>query len=211
MLQISKNELVTRSAKLQMEIRQKELRYYEENCAVMGVQSAMLAGWLFDQVKEPVPMSTPVGVEKLYVSLTATALGCSLCIVTWSVMLCIRAPGLALRGTGGSKSIDLAVLTLKEEQDLLYYGFLGSLILYFLSAVVMVFVYKSNILCNLGTAFVLGLFLTIFMYHWYTVESNLKPSFNFTDGNMAGIASAGYGYVEDLDQVACRDDDHGDL
>lgn len=62
-------------------------------------------------------MSTPVGVEKLYVSLTATALGCSLCIVTWSVMLCIRAPGLALRGTGGSKSIDLAVLTLAGEDS----------------------------------------------------------------------------------------------
>ena len=83
---------------------------------------------------------------------------------------------MAMRGLIGTQQstpqwIDLAVLTLKEEQDLLYYGFLGSLILYFCSAVVMVFVYKSHVLANLGTAFVLGLFLTIFMYHWYTVES----------------------------------------
>jgi hypothetical protein len=211
MLQISKNELVTRSAKMQMEIRQKELHYYEENCAVMGVQSAMLAGWLFDQVKEPVPSITPHPIEKLYVSLTATALGCSLCIVTWSVMLCIRGPGLALRGTGGSKSIDLAVKTLKEEQDLLYYGFLACLILYFCSTVIMVFVYKSDMLANLCTAAVLGLFLTTFMYHWYSVESTLKPAADFTDGNMEGLATAGYGYVEDLDQVACRDDDAGGL
>lgn len=199
MLQLFKNSVVTEAAQQQADVRQKELDFYTTNYWIWGGTCTVMAGWVFTQLTNPVPEGTNFYLEAAYLVSTATCLGLNLCIITWTTLLCVWGPGLALRGPHGMKSFHTAVDFLRDEQWQLYITFIVSVVAYFLSSCCIVWVYPSRTVVNSSCMGVMFCFLVIIMVLQLRLELRIGSGLwsHEVEGKITGFSP--FEEVADLD------------
>merc|ERR1740121_2732239 len=141
MLQLLKNEAITKVARQHMDVRKLELDWYVTNYDTMATQAAMFAGFAFEQITEPVPEGTDLWMEITYVALTCLTLGFELCVCMQCAFCCIFGKGLALRGPHGARSVHIAVDNLQKEQKIVFGQFVLGILSYLLSHVIEMWIY----------------------------------------------------------------------
>jgi len=201
MLQLTKNELVTSVAKSQVEIRQMEVDWYCENYSMMTGQAAMLAGFAFTQLSTPVPSDhpPPFMVEFWYLFLTCTSIGLELSAIVLSAFLSVWGPSLALRGKNGLHDLHKAVDCLRDYQNLVFFYFLAGWILFFLSAILQVWVYfKAKV--ALVVSFPLCCFVVLIVFYIAILTQKLRLD---DDDVVVGKIDAfsPYEHIGDLDHA----------
>lgn len=163
MLQIFKNDILANAACTHADLRVLELEFYSKNLCIWGGTATVMAGFVFEQITNPVPKGTDFNLELAYIICQAICLGLSLCVITWTVLCCMWGPGLVLHGPNGIQSFHIVIDFLRSEQSLIYFAFTISIFAWFGSACTLVWVYPSSPLVNtfcMGTlAFFLGLIL----------------------------------------------------
>eukprot|EP00933_Yihiella_yeosuensis_P060353 TRINITY_DN6288_c3_g1_i1.p1 TRINITY_DN6288_c3_g1~~TRINITY_DN6288_c3_g1_i1.p1 ORF type:complete len:229 (-),score=35.74 TRINITY_DN6288_c3_g1_i1:151-837(-) len=159
MLQVYKNQVVAGAQCSQADVRQKELDFYTNNYWIWGGTAVIMAGFAFGELTEEIPEGTNDILAMSYLGFTAICLSLDLCIITWTVLICIWGPGMALRGPDGMKSFHDAVDFLKNEQSQIYTAFVVSVIAYFGSSCCLLWVYPSTDLVNTAGTCVLLLCL----------------------------------------------------
>jgi len=205
MLQLFKNNVVTGATMDQAELRQKELDFYCNNFWIWGNTSTMMAGFVFAQLTNPVPLGTDLWLETWYLIFTSVCLGLNLCVITWTVLCCMWAPGLALRGPHGMKSFHAAIDFLRGENLGIYFTFITSVVFYFLSSCCILWVYPSKYEANVACSVVLGLFLIIIIILQIQLELRIGGSIVSHDGEDGRIAAfAKFEGVADLDHHLTR-------
>lgn len=199
MLQLFKNEAITKVARKQMEIRQMELDWYTMNYDTMAVQATMFAGFAFEQITEPVPTGTHVLMEVLYVSLTAIALGFELCVCMSCTFCCIFGKGLALRGPNGARSMHVAVDNLQNEQKLVFTQFVTGILAYLSSHIIQMWIYfRPRIALTVSIPLVIFV-MAIVWYVWFIVNALLLDDSRALNGQIG--AWAPYERIQDLDEA----------
>eukprot|EP00428_Durinskia_dybowskii_P024775 CAMPEP_0170241442 /NCGR_PEP_ID=MMETSP0116_2-20130129/20487_1 /TAXON_ID=400756 /ORGANISM="Durinskia baltica, Strain CSIRO CS-38" /LENGTH=212 /DNA_ID=CAMNT_0010492277 /DNA_START=44 /DNA_END=679 /DNA_ORIENTATION=- len=202
MLQLYKNEAITKVARQQIEIRQMELDWYTTNYDTMAMQSAMFAGFAFDQITEPVPEGTDLWMEVFYVTFTAIALGFELCVAMACTFCCIFGKGLALRGPHGARSVHIAVDNMQAQQKWIFIQFVAGIVSYMLSHVLQVWIYfRPKIAFTVSIPLVL--FMTAIVYYIkYIVEALTMDDKRAITGQIS--AWAPYERIQDLDEAIYR-------
>lgn len=103
MLYADKRALETNLKVSLLQIREKELNFYTQNCLAVGTQAALLAGFAYAGLTQvSVPPEAPYVVKLLYLLFTTAAMSCELIAVLNTTLLSMLGPGLALRGPDGS-------------------------------------------------------------------------------------------------------------
>mmetsp|Transcript_25781 Transcript_25781/g.60183 ORF Transcript_25781/g.60183 Transcript_25781/m.60183 type:complete len:248 (-) Transcript_25781:565-1308(-) len=125
MLYADKRALETNLKVSLLAIREKELNFYVSNCQSIGTQAAMLAGFAFAGLMQPLPPEPEV-LRVLFLMSTVSALGLQLVTVVTTTLLSMLAPGLALRGPDGA--MHAAVDGMIDEYRLGFYTFLFGLL-----------------------------------------------------------------------------------
>merc|ERR1719436_2333065 len=141
MLQLYKNEAVTKVAREQIDIRQMELDWYTMNYDTMAMQAALFAMFAFGQITQPVPEDTSLGFRVIYIGLTCMTLGLELCVCMSCTLCRIFGKGLALRGPHGARSVHTAVDNLQKEQKVIFTQFLTGVLGYLMSHIIMMWIY----------------------------------------------------------------------
>lgn len=199
MLQLFKNEAITRVARKQMEIRQLELDWYTMNYDTMATQAALFAGFAFEQIADPVPEGTVLWMEVAYVILTAVCLGFELCVCMSCTFCCIFGKGLALRGPHGAKSVHIAVDNMQKEQKLVFSQFVAGILAYLCSHILQMWIYfRPRIALTVSIPLVIFV-VTIVYYVWYIVNALLLDDNKALTGTIG--AWAPYERIDDLDEA----------
>jgi hypothetical protein len=103
MLYADKRALETNLKVSLLQIREKELNFYTQNCLAVGTQAALLAGFAYAGLTQvSVPPEAPYAVRLFYLLFTTAAMSCELIAVLNTTLLSMLGPGLALRGPDGS-------------------------------------------------------------------------------------------------------------
>jgi len=200
MLQLYKNEVVTSATLKQADVRNAELKLYTDNFWVWGGTSTVLAGFLFEQITSPVPISTPWPLEFVYLLSTSLCLGLSLCLITWTVLICMWGPGKALRGPEGMKSFHDTIEYMKGEHKRLYQIFMICIFTYFGSATCKVWVFPSRKRVNLACSICLILIFVALLVMMGRLEYRIGGSLwqhEGQDGKIHGLQK--FEEVSDLD------------
>ena len=134
MLFADKRALQTNLKVSLLEIREKELNFYTNNCLTIGVQASLLAGFASTALMTPVSR-TPLALHVVYLAFSVISLSMQLLTVVSTTLLAMLAPGLALRGPDGS--MNAAVDSMIGEYRLAFFSFVlgllslhGSLVCY---------------------------------------------------------------------------------
>lgn len=203
MLQLYKNDVVTNASLSQIDVRQAELDYYINNYWTWGGTATIMGGFVFAQLTNPVPEDTNKLLEAAYLISTTACMGLNLCVITWTVLVCVWGPGMALRGPEGMESFNKVIDFLRSEQESVYYAFTLGVVFYFIATCTLVWVYPSRASVNMASCGVLGAFLIVVIFYQIRIDAKLKISGgakNATDGRIAGLAV--FGNIADLDNVA---------
>ncbi|EOD30018.1 hypothetical protein EMIHUDRAFT_462903 [Emiliania huxleyi CCMP1516] len=132
MLYADKRALETNLKVELLEIREKELNFYTNNCQNIGTQAAMLAGFAFAGMMQPLPdqpeAHAPPPPHSFYPCgrRPASPPAHRLVTVVTTTLLSMLSPGLALRGPDGS--MHTAVDGMVDEYRLSFYTFMLGLI-----------------------------------------------------------------------------------
>lgn len=177
MLHLTKNSLVTTTARAQVEIRQLEVDWYCGNYSAMMSQAAMLAGFAYGQLTTGMPedRETPFWLEFLYLFLTCIVIGLELSAIILSTALSVWGPSLALRGQAGSADLHRAVDCLRDYQEHVFAYFMVGWILYFISAILQVWIFFER---NIATVVTLpfAVCCLAILYYSITITANLRVS-----------------------------------
>lgn len=199
MLHLTKNSIVTGVAKMQVEIRQMELDWYCSNYAAMMSQAAMLAGFAFGQLTTSMPLDHPPPflLEFSYLLLTCVVVGLELTAIILSTALAVWGPSLALRGVGGARDMHRAIDCLRDYQVLVFGCFISGWILYFISAILQLFIYFRRRVAIVVAA---PMLCFIFAIVWYTVTITAALRIADVDAVSGKVeAFAPYETIADLD------------
>jgi hypothetical protein len=117
-----------------LQIEEKELNYYTQNCMTVGTQAALLAGFAFAAIIEDRFTAVAADSQKIVQSgwyiVTTIAMALQILTLIKSMQLSILGPGLALRGPEGSMTRALVAMRLeyKHVHRLFYTGLCAFLI-----------------------------------------------------------------------------------
>mmetsp|Transcript_10401 Transcript_10401/g.22075 ORF Transcript_10401/g.22075 Transcript_10401/m.22075 type:complete len:250 (+) Transcript_10401:66-815(+) len=125
MLYADKRALETNLKVDLLAIREKELNFYVSNCQNIGTQAAMLSGFAFAGLMQPLPPEPEV-LRVMFLMSTVSGLGLQLVTVITTTLLSMLAPGLALRGPDGA--MHQAVDGMIDEYRLGFYTFILGLL-----------------------------------------------------------------------------------
>lgn len=196
MLQLFKNDIITTAARMQGSVRQKELDFYTNNFWMWGGTATVMAGFVFSQVTNPVPIGTDFYLEITYLVCVSMCLSLNLCIITWTVLFCMWGPGMAIRGNEGVRSYHIVVDYMKSETILIYYMFVVSIICFFGASCTLLWVYPSRTSCNMLSTGVLGFFLVALFFYQCRLEFQLGGTV-FTHDGADGRINA-FSTIEDV-------------
>ena len=133
-----------------LQIEEKELNFYTNNCMTVGTQAALLAGFgfaaiiesnvavslaseQFDQELDPgeaIALWARVVLQVLWFLCTVVAMILEIFALVKAMQLSILGPGLALRGPEGSMTRALAVMRIEYKRvHTLFYGGLWSFLI----------------------------------------------------------------------------------
>eukprot|EP00440_Ansanella_granifera_P051919 gb/GFBE01056290.1/.p1 GENE.gb/GFBE01056290.1/~~gb/GFBE01056290.1/.p1 ORF type:complete len:251 (+),score=42.05 gb/GFBE01056290.1/:1-753(+) len=207
MLQLKKNQLVTKVSTGQIEIRQMEMDWYCSNYDTMTGQAAMLAGFAFSFITAPMPegkLEPHIVLEFIYFFLVCTTIGLELGVIVLSSYLSVWAPSLALRGKRGTADLHKACDALKDYQALVFYSFMAGWVLYFVASILQVWIYYRVQIAGFVTIPLLGFIIAIIWY-LYSLTSKLHLR---ADQVVAGKIEhfQPYEFIGDLDDGLHTDD-----
>ncbi len=133
MLLADKNDLHQRLKLNLIQIDEKELNFYTQNCYTLGTQAALLSGFAFTAIVEARDEAdAESSMQIVWSASTVLAMVFELMTVVKSMQLSIMAPGLALRGPEGSMT--RAVLVMRAEYKVLHRLFYAGLVFFHVSA-----------------------------------------------------------------------------
>jgi len=205
MLTVLKNEVVASSTCNQADVRQLELDLYTNNFWIWGNAAGIMAGFMFDQITIPLPDGTRFDLECAYLVLTSLCLGLNLCVISWTVLLCMWGPGMALRGPEGMKSFHETVDFLEKEQRGIYFAFSFSVLAYFGCTAMIVWVFPSRTLVNMWAMAIMLFLLIVLILVQCRLEVRIGGGFRKhegPDGRIHGFKS--FEQVQDLDFYASQ-------
>jgi len=183
MLYADKRALETNLKVSLLSIREKELNFYVTNCQSIGTQAAMLAGFAFAGLMQPLPPEPEV-LRVLFLVSTVSALGLQLVTVVTTTLLSMLAPGLALRGPDGS--MHAAVDGMVEEYRLSFYTFILGLLAIHGSAIFFVWLAFQLFQAFVLTAALLLSVATIYRYFRRLMLNFAIPKEKLTTGKFEG-------------------------
>ena len=129
MLWADKRALETNLKLSLLQIRERELNFYTNNCLAISTQSALLAGFAYAALMPGISLGDAGGVAAhlypvrlMYLTCAVSALGLQLITVVSTTLLSMLGPGLALRGPDGS--MHTAVDGMVDEYRNAFYTFL---------------------------------------------------------------------------------------
>mmetsp|Transcript_114958 Transcript_114958/g.245475 ORF Transcript_114958/g.245475 Transcript_114958/m.245475 type:complete len:224 (-) Transcript_114958:145-816(-) len=200
MLQVYKNEAITRVTREQMEIREMELEWYTRNYDTMALQAALFAGFAHAQLTTSVPEGTNMYLEAVYACLNCLALGSELCVCLSCLCCCIFGKGLALRGPSGARSMHVAVDNLQREQRFIFTQFLTGTLGYLCSQIIKMWIYfRPRIAMTVSIPLVI-FGLSVVSYVKYTVGALQVDDSTALTGRIA--AWGPYEQMGDLDEAS---------
>lgn len=174
MLQTRKNLVLTSAAIKQMNVRNRELQFYMNSYWVWGSCCTVMEGFVFGQLVTPVPPETELWLEVLYLIFITVCGGLNLYIITVTTLCCVWGPAMAIRGSGGLRSVHKACDFMKEEQNWVYGAFLVSICSYFGFSMCLLLIYGWNskiaIVCNV----IFTGFLIMLLCLLYTLTQTIK-------------------------------------
>ena len=124
-----------------LQIEEKELNFYTNNCMTVGTQAALLAGFAFAAVVEiryddvivenqVLDAHQKTVLQVLWFVTTVIAMICEIFSLVKAMQLSILGPGLALRGPEGSMTRALVVMRVEFKRvHMLFYGGLWSFLI----------------------------------------------------------------------------------
>lgn len=193
MLYADKRALVTTLKVRMLQIREKELTYYSQNCLAVGTQAALLAGFSYSGLTQvAVPLEADYVLKLLYLLITTSAMCLELLAVMNTTLLSMMGPGLALRGPDGS--VHPAVEGMIAEYQQAYLCFVLGLICFHFSAVLFGwlmfswFVASCVSSCTLGSLYLLLRFASR-VYIRFRLDSSQVVSGKFTTDDATHPAS----------------------
>lgn len=160
----------------------------------------IMGGFAFSELIAPIPEDTHPALGIVYLGFTALCMSLDMCIITWTVLVCVWGPGHALRGAEGMKSFHETVDFLKSEQTSIYYAFLVSVVAYFGSSSCLLWVYPSHTITNVAGSSILVLSFVVLLGTQLRLEHRvgfLGNSHDEVTGRIQGLAP--FEDVADLD------------
>lgn len=122
-----------------LKIREKELRFYTDNCVAIGTQASLLSGFAYSGlIQIVIPEGRNNTLITAYLCVTVTAMGLELIAVINAMLCSMLGPGLALRGPDGS--MHKAVDEMLEEYRLTFFFFGVGLVAFHFSAILFAWV-----------------------------------------------------------------------
>lgn len=115
MIQAIKNTTLTDLQVKTLNIREKELNYWQTTFQTMASQSALLAGFCYGGLSIAISDSTSTIITFGYLSTTTCGMAFGLLCITIAAFCVMFGPGLALRGGEGAASMHKAVDNMKKE------------------------------------------------------------------------------------------------
>eukprot|EP01066_Platyproteum_vivax_P010148 Platyproteum_vivax@DN4518_c0_g1_i1.p1 len=198
MLQLYKNEVVTSISKQQAEIRQMELDWYTSNYWTMSTQATLIGGFAFHQLAQPENEESPIVLDAMFLSFTAIAMGCSLCVVTNCTYMVLWGPGLALKGDKGALSIHNAIDELKKEQLTVFLFFLTSLLTFYISNILFLFTLYTEWLAIVAALILTIFFIAMLVYTYSIMKKLWIEDQDAVEGRIGALQP--YENIQDLDE-----------
>ena len=136
MLWADKRALETNLKLSLLQIRERELNFYTNNCLAISTQSALLAGFAYAALMPGISLGDAGGVAAhlypvrlMYLTCAVSALGLQLITVVSTTLLSMLGPGLALRGPDGSMhtAVDGMVVEYRNAFYTFLFGMLATL------------------------------------------------------------------------------------
>jgi len=136
MLWADKRALETNLKLSLLQIRERELNFYTNNCLAIATQSALLAGFAYAALMPGISLGDANGVAAhsypvrlMYLVCAVSALGLQLITVVSTTLLSMLGPGLALRGPDGSMhtAVDGMVVEYRNAFYTFLFGMLATL------------------------------------------------------------------------------------
>lgn len=122
-----------------LKIREKELRFYTDNCVAIGTQASLLSGFAYSGlIQIVIPEGKNDTLITAYLCVTVTAMGLELIAVINAMLCSMLGPGLALRGPDGS--MHKAVDEMLQEYRLTFFFFGIGLVAFHFSAILFAWV-----------------------------------------------------------------------
>ena len=146
-----------------LQIREKELNFYTQNCLAVCTQAALLAGFAYSGLTQvAIPLDSEYVLKLLYLLVTSAAMCLELIAVMSTTLLSMMGPGLALRGPDGS--MHPAVDGMMEEYRSAYLNFLLGLIAFHFSAALFGWLTFNWVVSTFTSSCVLGSLYLLIRY-----------------------------------------------
>ena len=127
----SQNDLQTQLKLHLLQIEERELVYFTENCYNIGTQSALLAGFSFSALMQASAIAGTMnkGIQGGWATMTVLAMVFEIMSLVKATQLAITGPGLALRGPEGSMTRAISVMRIEYRKigQLFYLGLVCTL------------------------------------------------------------------------------------
>ncbi|KAJ1637214.1 hypothetical protein T492DRAFT_954666 [Pavlovales sp. CCMP2436] len=155
-----------------LRIREKELRFYTDNCVAIGTQASLLSGFAYSGlIQIVIPEGRNDTLITAYLCVTVTAMGLELIAVINAMLCSMLGPGLALRGPDGS--MHRAVDEMLEEYRLTFFFFGIGLVAFHFSAILFAWV-EFIWTVALAMSVVLSLFLYGMFHYFLRIYARFK-------------------------------------
>jgi hypothetical protein len=174
MLLADKYDLQERLKLNLLQIEDKELNFYTQNCYTVGTQAALIAGFAFSAIVEARDMENITPAFKISWSVvTVLSMIFELMGVVKAMQLSIMAPGLALRGPEGSMT--RAVMVMRGEYKTLHRMFYAGLAFFHISAALYFYVlFEGDPYIPIPTLVLVILALIYIFIDYSFLESKLR-------------------------------------
>lgn len=174
MLLADKYDLQERLKLNLLQIEDKELNFYTQNCYTVGTQAALISGFAFSAIVEARDMDNITPWFKMSWSIvTVLSMIFELMGVVKAMQLSIMAPGLALRGPEGSMT--RAVMVMRGEYKTLHRMFYAGLAFFHVSAALYIYIlFEGDPYIPIPTLVLIILALVYIFIDYTFLESKLR-------------------------------------
>mmetsp|Transcript_101397 Transcript_101397/g.327214 ORF Transcript_101397/g.327214 Transcript_101397/m.327214 type:complete len:213 (-) Transcript_101397:106-744(-) len=186
MIQANKGQVISKFHVTSLNIRYKELNYFIGVFNRMSGISSMLAGFASSAMMLSVPRWENPWMVVAFLIFTGCAFGMNLLVILIATLCCLWGPGKALRGND-SLHLHQAIEILERQQQLAMRFFVMGLFSYFISSIMVTWLFFDNMGALLATAF-LAVSLFMLVRQSLVIRRAFITSQPFTTGYIRGNA-----------------------
>mmetsp|Transcript_15350 Transcript_15350/g.34881 ORF Transcript_15350/g.34881 Transcript_15350/m.34881 type:complete len:200 (+) Transcript_15350:137-736(+) len=186
MIQATKGKVISKFHVTSLNIRYKELNYFIGVFNRMSGISAMLAGFASSALMLSVPRWENPWMVVAFLIFTGCAFGMNLLVILIATLCCLWGPGKALRGND-SVHLHETIDILERQQQLAMRFFVMGLFCYFISSIMVTWLFFDNIGALLSTT-LLTVALFMLVQQSLVIRRAFITSQPFTTGYIRGNA-----------------------